>query len=99
MRHQYTRQLQHSSHTITVCIKRIPLPYRTIQRSINVPTTYARQLLFTAHAAMALAAVPVSSSFGMFKMSTSVLQPLHRNTSNGPLGSLAISPMAPTIWS
>ena len=48
---------------------------------------------------MALAAVPVSSSFGMFKMSTRVLQPLHRSTSKGPLGSLAISPIAPTMWS
>ena len=61
--------------------------------------TYVRQALLTAHAAMALAAVPVSSSFGMFKMSTRVLHPLHLSTSNGPLGSLAISPIAPTMCS
>lgn len=95
MRQECARQLKHSH---THFYKAIPFPY-FITRSVNFSTTYARQLLSTAHAAMALAAVPVSSSFGMFKMSTSVLQPLHRNTSNGPLGSLAISPMAPTIWS
>ena len=61
--------------------------------------TYARQLLFAAHAAMALAAVPVNSSLGIFRMSTKVLHPLHRKISSGALGSLVISPMAPTIWS
>ena len=60
-------------------------------------TTYDRQPSSTAHAAMALAAVLVSSSFGILRMSTKVLQPLHRNISSGALGSLASSAMAPTM--
>ena len=62
-------------------------------------TTYDRQPTSTAHAAIALAAVLVSSSFGILRMSTKVLQPLHRSISSGALGSLASSAMAPTIWS
>ena len=60
-------------------------------------TTYDRQPTSTAHAAIALAAVLVSSSFGILRMSTKVLQPLHRSISSGALGSLASSAMAPTI--
>ena len=60
-------------------------------------TTYDRQPTSTAHAAIALAAVLVSSSFGILRMSTKVLQPLHRSISSGALGSLASSATAPTI--